>query len=206
MVRSSGEGNSHGSPLQPVMVGTRTLHGKDAHDILQANAGRTSHRLFCDNICRKTRLSQLYWVKELILMAAGSHSILTRCCGSSGQRLESSGRDFPVSAGELPVETECPALSPSCCDSLQVLSADPLLHQASCPSYPQWESLLYNLAVLQASCLCSLIACLLLCFWCNTLTPADSMGGKGRHRNLVAFAVFPDMRIPKHFFPHVEQA
>lgn len=38
MARSIGEENSHGSPLQPVIAATRTLHGIDAHDILQANA------------------------------------------------------------------------------------------------------------------------------------------------------------------------
>lgn len=33
---------------------------------------------------------------------------------------------FAVGAGELPIEAACPALSQSCWESLQVLSADPL--------------------------------------------------------------------------------
>lgn len=53
MVRSSGEENNHGSPLQPVIVGIRTFHGKDAHDILRANEGQAN--LFSMTIiCRKT--------------------------------------------------------------------------------------------------------------------------------------------------------
>lgn len=53
MVRSSREENDHGSPLQPVIVGIRTFHGKDAHDILRANEGQAN--LFSMTIiCRKT--------------------------------------------------------------------------------------------------------------------------------------------------------
>lgn len=61
-----------------------------------------------------------------------------------------------VGASELPTGAACPIL-------VLVLVQEPLsalsrltgLSEASCPSYPQWELLLYNLAVLQASCLCS---------------------------------------------------
>lgn len=141
-------------------------------------------------------------------IAAGSHSILTGSCGSSGQRLDGSRREsvrrVQVSCLERLPALLCPSPGGRASKCSQQTRC---LHQASCPSHPRWESLLYNLAVLQASWSCSLIACLLVCFCCNTLTPADSMGGKGRLRNLVAFAVFPDRRIPKHFFfPYIEQA
>lgn len=52
-VRSCGKENSHDSSLQPVIVETRTLHGKDACSILQANAGQAT-LLSMTIICRKT--------------------------------------------------------------------------------------------------------------------------------------------------------
>lgn len=52
MVRSSGEENNQGSPLQCVIAATGALRGKDAHNILQENAGQATLRSMTI-ICRK---------------------------------------------------------------------------------------------------------------------------------------------------------
>lgn len=126
MVRRSGEENNHGSPLQPVIVGTKTLHGKYERDILQANARQAT--LFAMTIiCRKMEtlsaiLSQRldfdhYWE------SLHPYLLLRQQWPGVGWQQE---ENFALGAGELPREAACPALAQSWWESLQALSADPL--------------------------------------------------------------------------------
>lgn len=181
-----------------MIAATRTLHGKDAQDVF-TNAGQAT--LFSVTIiCRKnwdcisyieseTWFWSLLGVTPSLLTSVGSRDwmaavgkVCSRCRWAAYRGCPPCS--VPVLVGEPPSALSRPAAS-----FRQVVQATPSGNHC-CIIWQQAA----------AGFLFVLSDCLVVCFCCNTLTPADSMGGKGRCGNLVAFAVFPDRRIFKHFF------